>query len=976
MRKINFMTLLVALIGLFTVNASAYTLKVEVDNASNITMAPDYGNGTPYELQSGAVTTLDIDKIMDCPIVVKANPGAQITSITIDGVKKDPTANGTYSFNMYAFSGDSAEMKIETSGQGTAPKETVNVTIGAVGDGITVTGVPYTVQYQDGDNWVDPDHNGMRYDLPVGALIKITPEPTFAVDKILPYGSDVPLEITTLEDGSVTFTNNLENYSRINITLKLAPGVISFKLSVDYPGNVEAYLEYQRDGSNWETLELNEGENTFFIKSQANPLEIKEVTGGKILQVLRNGEVALATGWGGVNGYVFEVEDGDVFSVSTEGPEIEVTIKANSDTDASLDAYYFRLADGTDIKLSGREANLKAHQGEYVYVSGRPGTEYTMLMGSNGAVTASDWMSWFRVTPGLQNKPAVISLIGTRNINGVAIDVDNSARVKVTQEGGRGETLTLTDGVNNFALADLKNALAVTSTEGNQITSVTLNGDAIAANASGSYLANVEEGAYLQVKSRKNPVDTKINLSMLNENTELKWINVKVNGYEIETAATFNVKTYDVISFTAAPGYILQHVECNEPTAAPTYISDPVEYRYYLSSADVSEINFGIVAKEMTPEDGYAIVVPEGNELLIRYWDVELVEEDGEQRYAKVQTLANNTVNQVKIGDYVQVYMKDGLTKYRSIKVNGEELSADQLKNRAVYIEVTGRTEIKAECYAPTYVYSTNSIDDNRHVTSGIIRFEVNGEKVNDFYAEPGMTCKFIPEPADGYMFDHIEFFYPLTIDSEGIKIEGDTYTFTAEDCAYEFLLFKGVFKADDNNPVYKVCGSSAWILNDKGEFDEKTSQSIGSVYIRDVDGSSKREYVGFAGDEVTLEIHVLDETYLDEYEVAGFALMSGFPNNVRPTKYVLSADDANTAGEIWICGMIRKKGAGVDGIASEGFRYDHASGIIYAQEAVKVFDINGNLLIDEAAGEVSTATLGEGIYIAVSGGKTVKFVK
>ena len=55
---------------------------------------------------------------------------------------------------------------------------------------------------------------------------------------------------------------------------------------------------------------------------------------------------------------------------------------------------------------------------------------------------------------------------------------------------------------------------------------------------------------------------------------------------------------------------------------------------------------------------------------------------------------------------------------------------------------------------------------------------------------------------------------------------------------------------------------------------------------------------------------------------------------------------------------------------------YDHASKILTAPAAVKVFSTSGRLVLTAEAGEVSLETLPAGMYIATTGSSTIKIVK
>lgn len=270
--------------------------------------------------------------------------------------------------------------------------------------------------------------------------------------------------------------------------------------------------------------------------------------------------------------------------------------------------------------------------------------------------------------------------------------------------------------------------------------------------------------------------------------------------------------------------------------------------------------------------------------------------------YGMVKDLKNNTVNEVKIGNFVQIYRIDGQIQYCYVTVNGE--AVEDLSSRSIYVKVEGRTTIEAEVYSPTY-------------------------------------------------------------------------TFTEDDCRNEFLLFKGVFKADADEKVYVLRGSTAWMVEPDGTINESATSAAGNVVFSMGDGSYSREFTGIAGETVNLNIAVTDADIAARYEVAGFCLMDGFPNSTISNPYVINPEDANAEGVIWICGLMQLKPDAVDSIAAgEGLRYDAATRTIYSESGVKVFDINGSLLIDSAADETSVDSFAKGLYIAVAGSSTIKFVK
>ena len=151
----------------------------------------------------------------------------------------------------------------------------------------------------------------------------------------------------------------------------------------------------------------------------------------------------------------------------------------------------------------------------------------------------------------------------------------------------------------------------------------------------------------------------------------------------------------------------------------------------------------------------------------------------------------------------------------------------------------------------------------------------------------------------------------------------------------------------------------------------------MGNVVIQLADGSYSRETTALEGQTVKLQIQVFDQETVDKYEVAGFCLMSGFPDAAIPANYEVSAKDADAEGVIWISGLMREKGSAVDSaMADTDLSYNRLNMAVTAAAPVRIYNINGQLLISAEAGEVSVEALPQGVYMAVSGNKQIKFVK
>ena len=464
-------------------------------------------------------------------------------------------------------------------------------------------------------------------------------------------------------------------------------------------------------------------------------------------------------------------------------------------------------------------------------------------------------------------------------------------------------------------------------------------------------MVEAKEGDWIEVSSRKNPVD--VNLSFtFDGDGEISWLKAISEGMPVELTNPMTVKTYSTFIFSAADGYTLENMTCDVTGVEVLRSIEANTYEVTVTSADVTAAEFNVTVREMQPAEGNSIAVTNGDELLVRF-----------------------CVNEVKTGNWIRVYCQDTQSEFVYVKANGEEVELirnDEGLARTAWVQVNGRTVIDTKVETPLQAKTNPTYDDNKHIVAGNVYIEIDGEKLTQAIVHSGQTIKLVAEPETGYIFDHFEKFYSLTMAADGIALEGDTYTFTPADAQENFILFKGVLTEDLNARVYALRGSTAWINYDS---ETESPSAIGNVYFRLADGNLSRETTALEGQTVHLEIGVLNEEDIDKYEVAGFCLMNGFPTAIIPANYVVQASDADAEGTIWISGLARLKGDAVDEIADESFGYDAATMTVTSEGPVRIYDTNGMLLIEAERGPVSVSHLRKGMYIAVTDAGTIKFV-
>lgn len=972
MKKNLFLTLITVMVCAFTMSAG--NVRIMVDNPANVKVQTNSGYGKTLDLGDGNASFTDLTSD-DSPLLISANPGATIEKVEVNEEAMMPGGDGQYRIGINA---DGMMINITTSGNATGGGETARMVsisgIIAMGDGIS--GSPYTVSYDKDGEWelAGKDDFGFLA-VPENSTVKISPVGPYRMEK-LTFRNGNPIETTALADGSLTFKCTYDEfyYQSIYAYMILDPEAIKFSITVDYAPNLSAALENQREGT-YQFLTLKDGKNNFVCLPDNSPLEFFETAGAEILGMTRNGEVCNPIGWEGTNGWVYELEDGDAFVVKTKGKPVQVALSA-PEGNAPLQSYFFIDSMGNSYTPTGMDDTISTFNGDSIFVTPRPGTSLTFIEARNGGQT--NYTSYFRAAVGADGvNPMKVSLYGTRATTGVTINVDAADRIQIMQEGGRGEQLVVADGKNQFALDDIKNALAIKGAEGNQIVSVTQNGDILAPNADGVYLVTVADGDWVEIVSRKNPVDVELSFNI--QGGTIEDLTATVDGQNVTLTSPMTVKTYAETVIAPADGYNITSLTTEAQGTTVQNIPDTQKYLVVVNDATVTKAEIAVTLQEIPAEEGYAIVIPKGDDIFVRYMEFSK-DENGEYKY--VQTLTNNTVNQVKLGNYVQVYCKDTLSKFRFVRANGTDVTLEPNKDdRYAYVLIEGRTVIEAEIYTPALAYTNESFDEVKLVKSGCVYFEVNGENVKSLDVEAGQTVKLVAVPELGYIFDHFERFYPTDVEGFVLPSDGKTtteYTFTEADVANNFILFKGVFKENPDEKSYVVRGSKAWLADENGEIKLGVAGVMGSVVFENNVGELVTEITGVEGTEVKLFVSVNDQETAGKYEVWFYCLDTNFPNNkIEGATYTIKAEDADYQNVIWIDAVVREKGTGVEGIDAENsFRYNAGADILYAPAEVKVYDAAGRLVLTSAETEVSLETLPAGLYFAVSNGKQLKFMK
>ena len=927
------------IVGFFTL--SAENVMIDVDNAANVRV---YSSKGDVSLFDGMNRITDLTAA-DSPLTIEAAPGAEIVSVTRNQSESvNPSGDGCYRVPI-----ENMMIQIVTSGGGSVSQD-VNVT---VNNGNAAFG---SFSLMQGTTALAV---GAQTKLAPGAEITVIPSEGYEIVCVkdlfqTEVGSPNP-------DGTYTFAVGSEPDNWYYVDTKVSG--ISFTIEPDYAPNLKVTLNAVQNGA-YKDVPLNsKGATTVVTKEDMQPITFEGADGAQIVSVTRNGENVPANASGFMSGF----ENGDVFVVTTLGKLVDYTFKA-ADGNAPLESYIFTTADGTALSLSGTTQTVQLHAGEKISIEGRPGTEYAMV---SADISAQDMKSWIRVTDN-----GVATLYGTRSTD-VKINVDVASRVAVTQSNGRGEVLSLSDGENKFELSAIQNALQIAPTEGNMLLSLSLNGDALTPNKHGYYLVNVEEGSYLDIKSRKKPGDVAVTFS-LNEGASIEWLNATLDDKPFDLMAAMDenhvvtVKSGSVFTLTPAIGYKI--LDATTATPGCNVVKNVADQVFTLTVGEQeSSAVFSVIVNEIQAVEGSALVTVKTESPYVRFYEF-TPEGTG------VKEIVQTQVNEVKIGNKVRMSVSTTGVYFKSIVVNGKPVTdADFSVQRSYEVVIAERTTIEVETCQKVEVSTANSLDTDSHITIGeLFVIDADGNPTNRLECEVGQTITFKAVPTVGYKFDSMEMYYPRTE-----TIENFTYTITEKDAEEGFIMFRATFLVDDEKPSYVIRTNPAYELDENGNPIMSSDAVVGYIYIWEQEGDPEpgmdiprtTEVVATVGSKIRLLCFARED-----YELESFCFSIGYPNSKFPgSYYTVNGDDADDTGVIWITGVLKKidqSGIG-DVLAAGPMAYDRATMTLTSDSAAEIYSVSGTRVLSVEAGSTSLSSLPAGVYIAVSAdGKTVKFVK
>jgi len=776
-----------------------------------------------------------------------------------------------------------------------------------------------TVTYGDGMVLA----SGIAATMPAGTELKVSPADAYRITNVNMNRSG---SATANEDGTWTCIPTSPS-SFIDVYTE-ATG-LKFKIDVDLAANLKVYA------GNDDSTELNlyDGNNNVVLSEEKQPLHFVATDGAEILKVLRNDEEVQGSPYSGIR---TQFAEGDVFKVTTRGKEVSVTFNAPEDN-AALENYTFTV-DGTNLTgITGSEASASVHLGDIVTVTPKGATTLDYLIGGK-SVSAEKPSQAVRI-----NKENTVVYVYGKAAKGVNINVDDAARVIVKQANGYGDVLTLESGLNSFK--EVTNSLQITAAAGCQILSVTLDDEVVTPQNTGAYLVEATEGCYIDITSREIPDNIPVTFSVAPKEL-IGYLDVTVGEKKVELnsdSQTLSVEFGATVTATAQKGYKITSL-----TAGNNLVEQVAANSYSFIAGEACTV--AVVMEKIQATEGYAIVNVSADSKSVSF-----DEYDGDKY---VQTLTDENVNQVKKGNKLQIKASSTGLYIKEVKVNGEAISIPA-DSRIFSFTIDKDCDVIVTTLRKVDISLYETRDPVNHSMIGKL-FVKNGEElVTNYFAAEGETITFATEITDGYQLDYIKRVYP-----ESDQQYHDSYTVTAEDINLGgYLIFEGVYSLEPGKRSFVVRCNDTYLDTDYGK------QLIAYCRIEhDGDEFTERRFI--EGDTA----HLL--AYTDEiYDLKNFAL---WRNNdvIIPEYYVVNGEHADEEGVIDVQVICKRYENGVSDIMTEGsLSYDKNSRKLTSDADIEVYDTAGTLVL-KGNGTLNVDRLENGLYIAVSGKSTMKFVK
>lgn len=755
-----------------------------------------------------------------------------------------------------------------------------------------------------------------------GTELTIAPLPGYEIYPSCMYGR-------VADNGDGTFRFVADNDDTIWSTSSV--NGIGAELNLDFADNVEVSFGSGLD--QYYLAGLSNGKNDIATDESHLPLNIAAANGASVLSVTVGG-AAMNPSHDGA--WHLGLTGDDVIVVETQGRELDVTFYNYG----SVGLENFNITvDGRKVDASGDQFATKGHLGDEIVVAPLPGTSIDYVSPGTPLPDGS-----YSIVLSEYNNNIYIS--GQKE-TGVTINVDDASRVVVRPLGGYADPLELANGDNKFALEDLAMPLNVNATDGNRIISVVCDGETITAGSNGSYNVSPGEGSRINITSEVIPQEISVTLN-LGENWEK--VGVTLDGEPLEITSESSVVSVvpgSVFAFTPVKGYGLVSV------LAPGNEVSGSDYGYRVVADNPGLIS--VVCQKLTAQEGYAIVTIDSN---VQMWYSELDGNGTFQRY-----LDTENAWEVKIGSTISVYTFTEALFFNSVTANGEPVEADPDDRKSYHVPVSGDTEIVIDAYKKILISTERVVNPDNMTTIGELYVKDGDSKVTSYYASPGEVVEFVPEPAKGYKFDYISMIYPEGRDEQFTT----SYTVSQEDLDnYELLVFRGTYSLEDETrTLFCVEGNTTQMTVDGSYI------KMGEVWPLDEDGNSHLNVLAYENE--TIDFEVITEP---GFEFTNLSLFYD-SEKVLDKPYVVDSQDADSHNVISVVGIFSINSGGVTATGAgedSGLAYHKATKELVSNQPIALYDVAGTQVGYSAEGNLRLDGYAGGVYIAVSGNRTIKF--
>lgn len=990
MKRNLLFALFAVLMGIGVMKAEKITINVNSAEDVEVYLMSTY---TLLELQDGENVFTEYTSA-DGPLrIVKYYASTEeIISVTANGTIVNPSGGYQPAYMVQIPDGADLTVDILTTGTGSSAEKIYNTWFELKGKESSAT-INIDGEYVDFSNVADEAKQGYR-ELSSNGNAIIAPAAGFEIIGVDPGDRNTA---TANGDGTWTVTATAD-YGVVTVSTKAepVPGT-AFTVTTNYFPNL-ALQAFRNTNTGYEYLDVPvELDGSAVLPEGWEYMIFNGVDDATITALTRNGEPGKFNEWMGC--WSSYVEEGDVINVTTQGPAMEVTVyAANNVGGAGLEKFHV-ISEGQFFDLKGEEQTITMHRGADVTVMGKGLNTVTTVQSGNIYLIQAP----FTFNIGTNN----LITINGESADGVKINVTDASAIVAKQLNGRGDQLNLQNGDNSFAVADIKNSLSIVPAEGCEIRSILVNQQPLALAGTGDYVVAVEDGMLIEINARHIPTSVPVTVLVgdaNNNNAPSAYLaeRLKVTytvGDKTETLEFTDNQAFAMVPYQAlvtistdAFGFVIDSVDAGLNLVQ----GEDNNYRFYASEA----CNVNVNMHEIVAPEGYALVQVSSKG---GTWGASFLPYD--ENMQRIEGSINASApGIVKIGGYVEVTKFSFTYYFKSITVNGEPLKdkdgnvidfekeprdADQ----SYFVKIEGDCTIAAElfdpmadyigltcwncndltypiCIAPLYILDGDKFVDNYNALPGtkvtfvvpyvaaghnlISLNQVGGNNtfaITDFIASDNGYYMFdytLPEEVeDGNMFlfqpvcqidpanqPYVVEFYPTYVEELGVQevigyavaIDQNenretTTLFATEGEDVEFL----IYSRDD----YQLVGAIAT---------HGTSDGSGSVYEREIpltSNANKDAWIYTVNDDDAFEFY-------------------GFPKiNIQGVFTLISTSltDVATAGEL-----------------------SYANGVLTGIGHINVFNTAG-MLVANGTDNLSVAHLASGLYVAVCGNQTLKFV-